>query len=336
MTLNNFTSGVNTDFSDELNENSAVFLTQSGLNLIRQLQDRGVDFSNGEIDGFAEAYVGENGRRNTVTTNLYGSGAAVFDTDEYIPGLSDVEDGATITEDAFSSNNNAQGWSNPENIRDNDPSTAASASAIDGSFTDTGTYEYYIGFTFSSQYISTFISKFGCFLGGDAADAYVDLETYDGNSWSQFTRIAGGGEVSLSDSTRTYNIDNTIQGIRLYFYDDTGSDFTTIEADVFDMRLGSLDSGIIEHNVTELGSNIQNAIGIPLINNWEDGADIQYKLSNSSGDDTGFLPAGNTPEVSEFTQFSAEPDTLTVKLVPKDTSPSADTPSIKGFYLKTA
>ena len=38
-------------------------------------------------------------------------------------------------------------------------------------------------------------------------------------------------------------------------------------------------------------------------------------------------------EVSEFTAFTAEPDTCIVKLVPKTVSPSTGYPSINGIYL---
>lgn len=77
MTLNNFTSGINTGFSDELNENfNAIYsdsFTQNGLNLIRQLQDRNVNFSEAYIDGFAEAYTSESGRKGNVITSETGA-----------------------------------------------------------------------------------------------------------------------------------------------------------------------------------------------------------------------------------------------------------------------
>jgi len=80
MGFNSFTSGKNINFSDELNENSAEFLTQSGLNLIRQLQDRSISFSNGQLDGFAEAYVDSDGQKNNVNT---ANTTASFKIDQY-------------------------------------------------------------------------------------------------------------------------------------------------------------------------------------------------------------------------------------------------------------
>ena len=70
-----------------------------------------------------------------------------------------------------------------------------------------------------------------------------------------------------------------------------------------------------------------------MIEDWEDGANIQYKLTNAT-EDTGWLDAMNTsPEVNSFTAFTSEPTTLIVKLIPKTTSPTAGYPSVKGFYV---
>jgi len=63
---------------------------------------------------------------------------------------------------------------------------------------------------------------------------------------------------------------------------------------------------------------------------WESGADVQYKLTNTGGDDSGWLDSN---EVQSFTAFTAEPDTLQVKLIPKTTSPTAGYPSLRGVYL---
>lgn len=51
-----------------------------GKNNIRTLQDRSVDFSNDETDGFGDAYIDANGRINSVVT---ASTSALFDTDKY-------------------------------------------------------------------------------------------------------------------------------------------------------------------------------------------------------------------------------------------------------------
>ena len=76
-----------------------------------------------------------------------------------------------------------------------------------------------------------------------------------------------------------------------------------------------------------LSSTISSCIGTPLITDWETGANIQFKLTNTT-EDSGWLTYN---EISEFTAFTAEPDTLIVKLIPKTTTPTSGVPSIKGF-----
>ena len=78
---------------------------------------------------------------------------------------------------------------------------------------------------------------------------------------------------------------------------------------------------------------ISEAIGIPLMTTYETGADVTFKLTNAGGDDSGYLDAAS-PVVSTFTAFTAEPDTLTIKLSPKSTTPANVTPGIKGFAMR--
>lgn len=94
-------------------------------------------------------------------------------------------------------------------------------------------------------------------------------------------------------------------------------------------------SNIVVHTIptSTFSSTISKAIGVPLIDNWETDADIQYKLTNGS-EDSGWLSCGNTPSISSFTAFTSEPTTLTVKLIPKSSSPTAGYPSIKGFWVR--
>jgi len=94
---------------------------------------------------------------------------------------------------------------------------------------------------------------------------------------------------------------------------------------------------LIYHTIPSgsFSTTMSNAIGVPFVEDWETGADIKYKLTGTGGaEDTGWLDCGVTPEISSFTAFTAEPDTLIVKLVQKTTSPTASYPSIKGFVVK--
>lgn len=64
---------------------------------------------------------------------------------------------------------------------------------------------------------------------------------------------------------------------------------------------------------------------------WEDGANVQYKLTNTGGDDTGWLDFNDK---KNFTAFTAEPENFIYKLIHKTTSPTAGTPSSTGYYLQ--
>ena len=81
-------------------------------------------------------------------------------------------------------------------------------------------------------------------------------------------------------------------------------------------------------------STISTAVGVPMIEDWETGDDIQYKLTNA-GEDSGWLSCGNTPGVSSFTAFTSEPTTLTVNLIPKVSAPTTGYPSVKGFFIRS-
>jgi hypothetical protein len=85
---------------------------------------------------------------------------------------------------------------------------------------------------------------------------------------------------------------------------------------------------------SSFASTISKAILACDVADWETGADLQYKLTNGSGGDTGWLSCGVTPAISSFTAFAAEPTTLTVKLIPKSSSPTAGYPSIRGVCIR--
>lgn len=62
---------------------------------------------------------------------------------------------------------------------------------------------------------------------------------------------------------------------------------------------------------------------------WESGADVQFKLTNAT-EDSGWLDAN---DVVSFTAFTSEPTVMSVMLNPKTTSPTAGYPSINGVAL---
>lgn len=80
MTLNIFTDGTIGDV-DAVNENIAEVLKTQGLNHMRQLMDRNIPISLGNVEGLGEAYVNSTGRKNTVNT---GETTATFDSNKYV------------------------------------------------------------------------------------------------------------------------------------------------------------------------------------------------------------------------------------------------------------
>ncbi|MFC2086491.1 hypothetical protein ACFLQ9_02100, partial [Bacteroidota bacterium] len=94
----------------------------------------------------------------------------------------------------------------------------------------------------------------------------------------------------------------------------------------------NLSDQLIYHNISSstFTSTISTIIGVPLIKDLEEGANLEYKITNDT-EDSGWL---NTNEVVSFTAFTSHPTTLIIKLVPKTTNPTIGIPSLYGFYVQ--
>lgn len=122
------------------------------------------------------------------------------------------------------------------------------------------------------------------------------------------------GDTGTSGSVREEHID--------FYTDNSIPVFTATTEDFLSMINHDIPSGT-------LPSNISICIGSPLVADWEDGADIQYKLTNAT-EDTGWLDSN---KIESFTAFTSEPEQCIVKLIPKTTSPTVGYPAISGFGL---
>jgi len=413
MTLNNFTSGANTDFSDELNENSSVFLTQSGLNLIRQLKDRNVDFSEGQIDGFAEAYTSSTGRKGSVNTSQT---SAVFADSTYSTvGFSEnyywILEADNVDENGLETGNITVSKHISENkwliyVNSTDSDEVKRAIVYERLFGENGIGSYTTNVQNLYTTVSRDIDKRAYFYkvttfapkDGDQQEIYADISlsgtTGSNNSiWYKAVRDSDDGDESTSfsiefpkgliveeetygydereveeETLSSYGTDATNDEVNspsdAYIYANSfpygGVDYIDNEQDAEMVLLtegdasasvtdngganGSTsftgisyedDYGVsamqdipssfeksnylnrIEHDIpTEVvGNNDSIAIGVPLVNKWDSSANIKYRLQNSSGDDSGWLPAMQ-PKVSSFTQFSSPPETCIVALTP--------------------
>ncbi|MFC2086480.1 hypothetical protein ACFLQ9_02040 [Bacteroidota bacterium] len=165
------------------------------------------------------------------------------------------------------------------------------------------------------------LNKSNC--SGTSNNSFYLHIRHNGSSW-EFKEIING---------TTYTATNPINA--QYRYITTIDDGTSCSAQSAQLRIKfegkGLGSSLIYHNIPNgyFSSGISNTIGVPLINDWEEGANIQYKLTNDT-EDSGWL---NYNVVSSFTPFTSEPTKVIVKLIPKADNPTPGVPAIYGFYV---
>jgi len=304
---------------DEWMANVLESLSLGGLNLIRMLQDRSVDFSADGSDWFAEAYVDADGRENSVDTS---STTATFDTDKYTTILTD-EASSDTTHDPNS-------FTNPENAFDSNDSTYASKNAGSGT-----TATFYIGKTFSSKKIGALRWKTHQQWDNNQSGSFeIRVETYDGSSWNDLKQIAYYSDSTIDsfDSNGVTSINTTCQGIRLKLINTAGSSRNNQIAYIYSLEYGEVTEAKVYHTIPSgsLSSTVSSSYAKVMYDDYESGVSVQYKLTNSS-EDSGWLDEN---KLSTFTTFTSEPTTLIVKLNPKSTSPTAGYPSIKGVAVR--
>jgi len=110
----------------------------------------------------------------------------------------------------------------------------------------------------------------------------------------------------------------------------TGADTTaTFDSDKYTTTASATSE--VHHTIPAdtFTATVSAAIGIALIEDYESGATIQFKLTNS-GEDTGWIDAG---VVTSFTAFTSQPSTAILRLVP-DGTPTAGYPSARGFACR--
>jgi hypothetical protein len=81
-------------------------------------------------------------------------------------------------------------------------------------------------------------------------------------------------------------------------------------------------------------TTITGAIGVPLISDWETGADIKYRLYFGTDVKTEWLDCGNSPKISNIYQVGLQPTAVEVKLIQTSSSPTDGVPAIHGFALR--
>lgn len=302
--------------ASEVNNNFNKSLRLQLMNLIRMLQDRSVDLTaNGRE--FAEAYIDSSGRLNSVDS--VNTDAKYDDVNlVYVPKPDDEASGDTTYDPSA--------YTNPENAFDGDDGTYAV-------FSSTSTGSSVLGKTFSAKTVNEVYVKWYIHASDGVAihPITVKLQTYNGSTWSDHTTLHEYDVVTNTYSASGTNIvyiNSSIQGVRVAYTIDTSSP-NTFECRLYSLEYGDPVDSVIAHNIPSgsFSSSFIAGFATALIKDWEDGANIQYRLTNGS-DDTGY---GDIDEVLEAgTTFSTEPTKFYVKLIPKTTSPSNGYPGVLG------
>jgi hypothetical protein len=283
------------------------------------LIDRAGVYSKGNIDVWGEAYIDATGRNDSVA-----SATAIFSTNKYFPAPSTTDSMVGAT------NHNPDSFTNPDNAFDDNDATYANYG--------TGYLNsVYLGRIAAGNVTpgNVYVKLTGTNSAGNASNGTTCyLEGYNGSTWVNIATIMAkvSGSAAAYSYTGTTVVPTAYSGIRVRFDFDTTSGSANGTALLYTLEVFRYDEdGTITHTIPTgtFASNISKSIGIPMIEDYEDGIDVQYKLSNGT-DDSGYLAYGT---VSSFTAFASEPTTLIVKLAPKSSSPTPGYPAIKGFSV---
>jgi len=258
-------SEVNTNF----NSGWSVMLK----NHIRTLIDRAGIYSADTTDLWGEAYIDADGRNDSVDTGV--TTTAIFDStiDAYGSTVSDEASGDTT--------NDPDSYSNVANAFDMDFDTAASDATL-----STQTKTSSLGKTFSSKLVNQVVYK--CVMQTDSGllnnvSNTVKLQTYDGTSWTDVVTLYSGKVSAQSlEVSGNYSLNATTLGVRLQMYCvSTGSG--QITHSVYVLGYGEPAESIITHNIPSgtFSSTCSSAIGSFIAEDWESGADAQFKLQTN-------------------------------------------------------
>ena len=315
MVLHTFIGGTKAKAS-EVNENFLYVLRWAGLNLIRQLQDREVDISNDQDDFFGDAFVDATGRLDNVNT---GSTTAIFSGDRYRPDVTNgtVENANTNTTDGSSTSFNyditilVDGFLSTVRIQTTGSNFGGTPSVTISRGGETlaqkngssGVNENAV--TFTKDDYADFLRA------GDVINIAIDsgtpsepIKTQSGVSYSQ---------TNFTSSSATVNSNTTSNEL---VYTPVTVD-TTAKIVYFDIPAGTIPAGITK------------AVLSALVEGWEDGITIDFKLT-SGGDDSGWI---DYQDCGSFSAFASAPTALQVRLTSKSGG-EPGYPSIKGAVVK--
>ena len=298
--------------SSEANGHNNLLFNNEILTKIDQLIDRNVIRSNDKVSPFVEAYTSAGGRKGSVDI---GETDSVFDSGKYSPGNFTNEAPADTTHEGGS-------YDVVANVFDED---------LDTKGRSTGIITSDVGKTFSSKTITFCLVKVQFFNNGQG-NGSVSLQTFDGSSWTTIDTISTVPEFTLGPIVvKKVFVNSACSGIRLRR---SATNNSTSYLDVYTLEYGTdmIQSKIL-HNIPSGTFPVDTTAirGVPFIEDWEDGASVDFKLRNDTEDvETGWL---STKQIVEFDSLGHEIEQCIVRLTPKTDDPTPGVPSIQGFYL---
>jgi hypothetical protein len=304
------------------------------LDNIKMLQDRALTYSAGNIDCFAEAHTSAGGRMSTVDTALT---TATFDTNSYEAwGLNTSKDGndSQIRLNYDSDEQNAA-------VKIITSSIAVVCDKIQLQIQKVGSPSGNIVLKIRSGTITgTTIATSNAVAaaGLSTSMAYVDFVFASPILLNAATNYFLIVEAAYSVSTSNYvkiAIKSGTTGFSSYSDDGSNTWPTTYSNYSINHKVYGTQESLIKYNIPSgrFVGNVKAAIGVPMIKDWETGADIKYKIVNGS-EDSDWLNCGVAPIITEFTQFTSQPTILWVKLIPKSSSPTLGYPTLYGFGVR--
>jgi hypothetical protein len=284
----------------------------TALNFIRMLQDRTVDVSLNQLDLFGDAFIDADGRLNSVNT---GETTAAFITSEfiYVPYFTTDE----ATSDTLHDPNSV---TNPSNAFDGDLNTAATWSG------STNFAQIRLGRTFSAKTnLVVFIKASVSGNAGGSPSSTIRMQTFDGSTWTNYKSYSGSAFQGWE------YINFSVQGIRVEIQASSSSAGTK-NLNWFLIEYGAPDESEVTLDIPAgtFPASPDYYFGTPLISAWEEGAKIEYRFENAT-QETAYSEVKPDQEILIDDSLTSEPTKLRIKLTPKDTSPTAGVPAIKGF-----
>lgn len=180
-------------------------------------------YENGGLTA-AENYTVAAGINGTVNT---GSSTSDFSTDSYILSFIDEAAGDTTT--------NPNSFTNPGNAFDNDDNTFAQKTE-----NSSGDSTWTLGKTFSSKSVALAIVTYEASIE-NGPGITITLQSFDGSTWNDVEELENTG-TTVSKTTKTVNINDTIQGLRVEYFMNIDGFSRVKTANLYTLEYGSYDT----------------------------------------------------------------------------------------------